>query len=100
MSETEFHITIDSSPASDSWGFVGRVMVESHECYRTLSAYPTPTDAQHAAQVLVGDVLGALLAGHEWRTMSDARGRAVTREDLGLGLRPRMRRSVENEEVT
>jgi hypothetical protein len=86
VAESELHITIESSPASDSWGFVGRVMIADHECYRTLRAYPTPTEALRAAQVIVGDVLGALLAGQEWRSMSEQLGHPPTRADLGLGL--------------
>jgi hypothetical protein len=87
MAHSEFHITVDADQASDSWGFVGRVMVEDHECYRTLCAYPTPTEAQHAAQVLVADVLGELLAGREWRALCEEKGRVATRDDLGMGLR-------------
>lgn len=86
MSNTEFHITVEYEPASDGWGFVGRVMVEDHECYRTLQAYTTPTEALTATQLLVGDVLGALLAGQEWRSLSEQMQRAPTRQDLQLGL--------------
>lgn len=57
-----------------------------HECYRTLRVFPTPTEALRATQVVVGDVLGALLAGQEWRTLSDEVGRTPTRADLRLGL--------------
>ena len=87
MTESEeFHITIGHSPASDGWGFVGSVKIADHECYRTLRVFPTPTDALRATQVVVGDVLGALLAGQEWRTLSDEVGRTPTRADLRLGL--------------
>jgi hypothetical protein len=82
----EFHITIGHSPASDGWGFVGSVTIADHECYRTLRVFPTPVDALRATQVVVGDVLGALLAGQEWRTLSDEVGRTPTRADLRLGL--------------
>ena len=61
MADSPFHIIVDSSPASDSWGFVGRVMVAEHECFRTLRAFSTPGEAQSAAQVLVSDVLGEMV---------------------------------------
>jgi len=64
-------IAVDAAPASDGWGFVGRVLVGEHEAYRTLRAYPTPGDALSAAQVLVGDVLGSFLAGQEWHTAEE-----------------------------
>lgn len=92
VAENEFHITVESSPASDSWGFVGRVMIEDHECYRSLRAYSTPSEALRAVQIIVGDVLGALLAGQEWRLMSERLGHAPTRTDLDLGLGSHARR--------
>lgn len=85
-SSEEFHITITHSPASDGWGFVGSVKIAEHECYRTLRVFPTPTEALEATQVVMGEVLGALLAGQEWRTLSDEVGRTPTRADLRLGL--------------
>jgi hypothetical protein len=84
--EATFLISIQCAPASDGWGFVGRVMIADHECYRTLRAYTTPDEALKAAQVLVGDALGALLAGQEWRSLGDQVGHAPTRQDLRLGL--------------
>ncbi|HEU5036644.1 MAG TPA: hypothetical protein VFT70_06560 [Nocardioides sp.] len=84
--DTEFHLTIQCAPASDGWGFVGRVMIADHECYRTLRAYTAPSDALRATQVLVGDALGALLAGQEWRSLGQDVGRAPTRQDLRFGL--------------
>ena len=85
-SSDELHITIANSPASDGWGFVGIVKIADHECYRTLRVFPTPSEALEATQVVFGDVLGALLAGQEWRALSDEYGRAPTRADLRLGL--------------
>jgi hypothetical protein len=79
-------ITIQCVPASDGWGFVGRVMIGDHECYRTLRAHVVPADALEAAQVLVGDALGTLLAGQEWRTLGEDVGHTPTRQDLRLGL--------------
>jgi hypothetical protein len=86
FSSEEFHITIGHSPASDGWGFVGSVKIADHECYRTLRVFPTPTEALRATQLVVGEVLGSLLAGQEWRTLSDEVGRPPTRTDLRLGL--------------
>ncbi|GAB3437324.1 hypothetical protein GCM10027517_08660 [Phycicoccus ginsengisoli] len=85
-SPDEFHITISHSPASDGWGFVGSVKIADHECYRTLRVFPTPSEALLATQVVLGEVLGALLAGQEWRSLSDEVGRTPTRADLRLGL--------------
>jgi len=64
-------IAVDAAPASDGWGFVGRVLVGEHEAYRTLRAYPTPGEALSAAKILVGDVLGSFLAGQEWHTAEE-----------------------------
>ena len=82
----ELHITIGHSPASDGWGFVGTVRIADHECYRSLRVFTTPTEALEATQVVMGDVLGALLAGQEWRALSDQVGHTPTRTDLRLGL--------------
>jgi len=86
LPDTSLLISIRCAPASDGWGFVGSVMIADHECYRTLRAYTTPPEALHAAQVLIGDALGALLAAQEWRTLGDRTGHAPTRQDLRLGL--------------
>jgi hypothetical protein len=86
--DATFLISIQCAPASDGWGFVGRVMIGEHECYRTLRAYTTPADALQAAKVLVGDALGALLAGQEWRSLGNQVGHAPTRQDLRFGLAP------------
>lgn len=79
-------ISVTAIAASDSWGFVGVVRVGDHEAYRTIRAYPTPRDALSAAQALLGEVLGALMAGQEWRTAADEFGHAPRRVELGLGL--------------
>jgi hypothetical protein len=95
MADESLLISIEHSPASDSWGFVGRVLVGDHECYRTLRAYSTPTEALAVTKELVGDVLGGLLAGQEWRTLSEQLGHAPTRAELALGLTARTRRHLE-----
>lgn len=88
-------VKIDAVPASDSWGFVGRVLVGDHEAYRTIRAYSTPSEAEAATQGLVGDVLGALLAGQEWRTASEQFGHAPRRSDLDFGLAAKARHATE-----
>lgn len=90
-SSDELHVTIGHSPASDGWGFVGIVKIAEHECYRTLRVFPTPGEALSATQMVMGDVLGAMMAGQEWRTLSDEVHRAPTRSDLRLGLVNRSR---------
>lgn len=79
-------ISIDTVAASDGWGFVGRVMVADHEAYRTLRSFPSPSEALSFTQKVVGDVLGALLAGQEWRTLHEQLGHVPLREDLNFGL--------------
>ncbi len=79
-------IRLDATPASDSWGFVGRVMIGEAEAYRTLRSYATPAEAQQAVQRIVAAALGPLLAGEEWRAIGEATGRTPLREDLGIGL--------------
>ena len=86
LPDAQFHITVQCAPASDGWGFVGRVMIDEHECYRTLQAYTSPGEALQATQFLVGDALGALLAGQEWRSLGGEVGHTPTRQDLRLGL--------------
>ena len=84
--QEQLHITLETVPASDGWGFVGRVMVGDHESYRTIRAFPTPQEAMSFTQAIVGDVLGAQLAGQEWRSLHDELGHAPLREDLNFGL--------------
>lgn len=91
----QMFIKIDTSPASDSWGFVGRVLVGDHEAYRTIRAYPTPSEALEATQSLVGDVLGSLLAGQEWRAAHQEFGHAPRRAELDFGLAATARRPTE-----
>jgi hypothetical protein len=86
MDTSPLNITVEASPASDSWGFVGRVMIGEHEAYRTFRGYPTPREALAATQAIVGDVLGAMLAAQEWRELSSELGRPPRRSDLKLGL--------------
>ena len=80
------HITVETAPASDGWGFVGRIMVADHESYRTFQAFTTPTEALTFAQRLVGDMLGAFLAGQEWRQLDKNLGHHPLRTDLQFGL--------------
>jgi len=82
-------IKIDVAPASDSWGFVGRVLVGEYEAYRTIRSYSTPGDALRATQQLVGDVMGSLLAGQEWRSTEQEVGHAPLRSELQFGLAAR-----------
>jgi hypothetical protein len=86
-------IKVDSSPASDNWGFVGRVLVGEHEAYRTIRAYPTPAAALAAVQGLVAGVLGSLLAGQEWRGAQEEFGHVPRRTELDFGLGAKVRRS-------
>ena len=80
-------ITITTTPASDSWGFVGVVSVGSQEAYRTIRAYTAPGDALQATQRLLADVLGALMAGQEWGAAQADFGHAPRRTELEFGLR-------------
>jgi hypothetical protein len=77
-------ISIGSDAASDSWGFVGVVRVGALEAYRTLEAFATPHAATAAAQQLMADVLGEMLAGREWRAVRDDKGGPPTRQDFNL----------------
>jgi len=83
----ELLITITTSPASDSWGFVGVVSVGDQEAYRTIRAYTAPGEALHATQRLLADVLGTLMAGQEWGAAQADFGHAPRRTELEFGLR-------------
>ena len=72
---TEMLIRITSHEASDSWGFVGVVLVGEVEAYRTLEAFSTPSEAAAACQRLVADAFGEVLAGREWRPSVTSAGR-------------------------
>ena len=87
VSSDGLHITTTSSPASDSWGFVGVLLIGDFEAYRTIRAYTTPADARRAAQHLLAEVLGTLMAGQEWRTAEGEFGHAPLRTDLRFGLK-------------
>jgi hypothetical protein len=89
----ELFITVDTAPASDNWGFVGRVLVGEHEAYRTIRAYPSPAEALSAVQQLISGVLGSLLAGQEWRAAQDEFGHAPRRTELDFGLSAKVRRN-------
>lgn len=77
---------LHTSPASDSWGFVGIVSVGDVEAYRTIRAYPSPGDALRMAERLLADVLGSLMAAQEWRSAHDEFGHAPLRTELEFGL--------------
>lgn len=79
-------ISIEIDAASDSWGFVGVVKVGDFEAYRTIESYATPVEAEQETQILVGGILGELLAGAEWRRVRETAGAAPTRADLGLSM--------------
>ena len=80
-------ITASSSPASDSWGFVGVVSIGDIEAYRTVRAYTTPGEALRTVQGLLAKVLGVLMAGQEWRMAEEEFGHAPLRTDLQFGLK-------------
>jgi hypothetical protein len=80
-------ITITTTPASDSWGFVSVVSVGDQEAYRTIRAYTAPGDALQATQRLLADVLGTLMAGQEWGAAQADFGHAPRRTELEFGLR-------------
>ena len=96
------NITLDCAPASDGWGFVGRVLVGEHEAYRTIRAHPTPSDAVAAASRLLAGVLGPLLAGREWTEATDELHHVPLRSELGFGLsaaRSRARDEVDQDQA-
>ena len=80
------NITIDSAPASDGWGFVGRVLIGDLEVYRTIRAHTTPSEALVATSRLLSGVLGPLLAGQEWTEATEELQHAPLRSELGFGL--------------
>jgi hypothetical protein len=87
-------ITLATTPASDSWGFVGVVAVGDHEAYRTIRAYMSPGEALGATQRLVADVLGRLMAGQEWGDAQSEFGHAPRRTELEFGLRGKATHAV------
>ena len=87
----ELFVKVDTAPASDNWGFVGRVLIGEHEAYRTIRAYPTPAEALTEAQRLVAGILGSMLAGQEWRSAQDEFGHAPRRTELDFGLTAKLR---------
>jgi hypothetical protein len=91
MVDESFLVTVTAHEASDSWGFVGVVLVGDLEVYRTIRAYSGRSEAQAAAQQLLADALGGLMAGHEWRTAAEEFGHPPRRHELGLGFRSRSR---------
>jgi hypothetical protein len=86
-SDERLSVTVTTSPASDSWGFVGVVTVGDHEAYRTIRAYTAPAEALSATQRLLADVLGSLMAGEEWSAAQAEFGHAPRRTELEFGLR-------------
>jgi hypothetical protein len=87
-------ITITTTPASDSWGFVGVVSVGDHEAYRTIRAHTTPGEALGATQRLLADVIGGLMAGQEWAAAQAEFGHAPRRTELEFGLRAKLEPDV------
>ena len=85
--DRSFLIGLHADPASDSWGFVGVVRIGEYEAYRTIRAYSSPREALRAGQRVLADVLGALMAGQEWRSAQEDLGHAPRRTELGIGLR-------------
>jgi hypothetical protein len=94
MSAESLLITITTTPASDSWGFVGVVSVGDQEAYRTIRAYTAPAEALGATQRLLADVLGSLMAGQEWGAAQAEFGHAPRRTELEFGLRAMTSRPV------
>ena len=88
MGSSSLLITVDAAPASDGWGFVGRVLIGDVEAYRTIRAHTTPSEALQATSDLLAGVLGPLLAGQEWHMTTDQVGHAPLRTELGFGLKP------------
>ena len=86
MPAPESHISVGTSPSSDSWGFVGTVSVGPREAFRTMRSYDSPSEALAAAQLLLADVLGASLAAEEWRSSREEFGHPPRRSDFGYGL--------------
>ena len=84
--EKPVNITVDCAPASDGWGFVGRVLVGEQEAYRTIRAHPTPSDALAATSQLLAGILGPLLAGQEWTDATEELRHVPLRSELGFGL--------------
>lgn len=93
-------ITVTSSPASDSWGFVGVVAVGDQEAYRTIRAYTAPAEALEATQRLLADVLGSLMAGQEWGAAQAEFGHAPRRTELEFGLRSQTSSPVDRPSAT
>jgi hypothetical protein len=86
MAPSSLVISIDAAPASDGWGFVGRVLVGDMEAYRSIRAYTTPSEALDATSQILAGALGPLLAGQEWNMTTSTLGHAALRTDLGFGL--------------
>lgn len=83
-------ITVDTLPASDGWGFIGQVCVDDVEVYRTVRAHASPDEALAATRSALGNALGEMLAGQEWRTAVEEFGHAPHRQELGFGLKRRV----------
>jgi len=90
-------ITVESDAASDSWGFVGVVRVGEAQAYRTMEAFPTPSEAMEQMQHILSAVLGEMLAGAEWRRVRERTGEIPTRRELGLSVlhAPRQREGAD-----
>jgi hypothetical protein len=73
---------------------VGVVKIGEVEAFRTLEAFPSQAEALRATQRLMGDVLGELLAGREWRTVRDSTGQPPTRQDFNISAFRTSRRGI------
>jgi hypothetical protein len=49
-----------------------------------MEAFVSPAAAAAAAQQLVSDLLGEMLAGREWRAVRDAKGAVPARSDFNF----------------
>jgi hypothetical protein len=64
------------------------VRIGEAEAFRTLEAFASKTEASEFAQRLMGDALGDLLAGREWRQVRDEKGATPTRQDYHFSALP------------
>lgn len=95
MSPNDLLITLSTSPASDSWGFVGVVKVGQYEAFRTIRAFTSPREALSATQQNLAGVLGALMAGQEWQQTQQELGHAPRRVEWEFGLQARRARELD-----
>ena len=91
MSKSGVLITVDSRRG------LGQLGLRRHRAHRRLRGLPDhprphhPREAREAAQQLLAEVLGSLMAGQEWRTASEAFGHAARRPSSGWACAGRSR---------